>query len=120
MAGDGCFQMTMQELASAVQAQVQIIIIVVDNGIYGTIRMHQEQRFPRRVSGTDMVNPNFAELAKAYGIFSARITHHDDFARALEQAQKTAGPALLHLVLDKEVITPQHTLSEISGASKSG
>ncbi|MDP6968883.1 MAG: thiamine pyrophosphate-binding protein [Gammaproteobacteria bacterium] len=120
MAGDGCFQMTMQELASAVQAQVQIIIMVVDNGIYGTIRMHQEKRFPQRVSGTDMVNPNFAELAKAYGIYSARIEHHDDFAPALQQAQNTDGPALLHLVLNKEVITPQQTLSEISGVSKSG
>jgi len=119
IAGDGCFQMTMQELASAVQAQVQIIIIVVDNGIYGTIRMHQEKRFPKRVSGTDMVNPNFAELAKAYGIFSARITHHDDFAPALQQALHAEGPALLHLVLDKEVSTPLQTLTEIS-AGKSG
>ena len=113
MAGDGCYQMTMQELASAVQAKAKIIIIVVDNGIYGTIRMHQERHYPERVSGTNMVNPDFSLLAKAYSIFSAKIENNTDFAPALAQAMQETGPSLLHLVLDKEAITPGQTISEI-------
>ena len=113
MAGDGCYQMTMQELASAVQANAKIIIIVVDNGIYGTIRMHQERHYPERVSGTNMVNPDFSLLAKAYDIFSAKIDDNADFAPALEQAMKETGPSLLHLILDEEAITPGQTISEI-------
>lgn len=113
IAGDGCYQMTMQEFASAVQAQVKIIVIVVDNGIYGTIRMHQERHYPERVSGTSMVNPDFSLLAKAYGIYSAKIENNDQFAPALEQALKETGPSLLHLILDPETITPEQTISEI-------
>lgn len=113
MAGDGCFQMTMQELASAVQAEAKIIIILVDNGIYGTIRMHQEHRFPERVSGTTMVNPDFAKLAKAYEIYSARVETNAQFDVALAQAIKETGPSLLHLVLNAEIITPDQTISEI-------
>jgi len=113
MAGDGCYQMTMQELASAVQAKANIIVIVVDNGIYGTIRMHQERHYPERVSGTNMINPDFSLLAKAYGIFSAKIENNHEFAPALEQAMNEPGPSLLHLVLDEEVITPGQTISEI-------
>lgn len=117
MAGDGCYQMTMQELASAVQAQAKIIVIVVDNGIYGTIRMHQERHYPQRVSGTSMVNPDFSLLAKAYGIFSTKIENNDQFAPALEQALKETGPSFLHLILDAEVITPGQTISEIRAAN---
>ena len=117
MAGDGCYQMTMQELASAVQAQARIIVIVVDNGIYGTIRMHQERHYPARVSGTSMVNPDFSLLAKAYGIYSAKIESIDQFAPALAQALKATGPSLLHLVLDPETITPGQTISEIRATS---
>lgn len=113
MAGDGCYQMTMQELASTIQAKANIIIILVDNGIYGTIRMHQEKRFPERISGTNMVNPDFAALAKSYGIYSARVETNEQFDEALATAIKTQGSSLLHLILDPEVITPTHTISDI-------
>ena len=113
MAGDGCYQMTMQELASAVQAKANVIIIVVDNGIYGTIRMHQERHYPERVSGTNMVNPDFSLLAKAYGIYSAKVENNEQFAPALAQALLETGPCLLHLILHPETITPGQTISEI-------
>ncbi len=118
MAGDGCFQMTMQELATAVQAQANIIVILIDNGIYGTIRMHQEKRFPGRVSGTHMVNPEFAQLADAYGIFSAKVTCNEDFIVALEQALHAQSPSLIHVVIDPQTITPGQTIEEIRQASQ--
>jgi acetolactate synthase-1/2/3 large subunit len=115
-AGDGCFQMTGQEFGTAVQHGANVIVMVVDNGMYGTIRMHQERRFPRRVQATDIVNPDFAALARAYGGFGATVSRTEEFEPALEQAMTSGKPAILHLHLDPEAITPDTTLSQLAGA----
>jgi acetolactate synthase-1/2/3 large subunit len=112
-AGDGCFLMHGQEFATAVQYNLPIIVIVVDNGMYGTIRMHQEKNYPDRVSGTDLVNPDFAALAQAYGGLGETIRKTDDFAPAFERAKASGRPAVLHILLDKQAITPTATLSEL-------
>ena len=112
-AGDGCFQMTGQELGTAVQEKLGIVILVVNNGIYGTIRMHQEREFPTRVSGTDLVNPDFAALARAYGAFGATVTRTEEFAAAFAEALAAGRPALLELRIDPEALTPRASLSEI-------
>ena len=91
-AGDGCFLMTGQELATAVQYELPILVIVVDNSMYGTIRMHQEREHPGRVSGTPLRNPDFAALARAYGAFGARVESTEAFAPAFEEAL-ASGPA---------------------------
>ena len=82
--GDGCFLMNGQELATAVQYGLAVIFIVVDNGMYGTIRMHQERNYPARVSGTDLVNPDFAALARAYGAHGETVTRTEEFAPAFD------------------------------------
>ena len=92
-AGDGCFLMTGQELATAVQYELPIIVVVVDNGMYGTIRMHQEREHPGRVSGTALRNPDFAALARAYGAFGARVETTEQFAPAFEEAIAAGRPA---------------------------
>jgi acetolactate synthase-1/2/3 large subunit len=117
-AGDGCFLMTGQELATAVQYDLPIIIVVVDNGMYGTIRMHQERDHPGRVSGTGLRNPDFAALALAYGAYGARVETTEAFAPAFEKAVASGKPALLHLILDPEAITPRMSLSEITAAAR--
>ena len=111
LAGDGCFLMTGQELATAVQHELPIIVLVVDNGMYGTIRMHQEREHPGRVYGTALRNPDFAALATAYGAFGARVATTAEFAPAFEAALAAGRPALLHLLLDPEAITPRATLA---------
>ena len=116
-AGDGCFQMTMQEFGTAMQANAAIIVLVIDNGMYGTIRMHQERHFPHRVSATDLVNPDFCALAKAYGAFAAHVTHSDQFAQALADAMAANKPALIHLQLDPQALTPSQTLDQISAST---
>jgi acetolactate synthase-1/2/3 large subunit len=110
-AGDGCFLMTGQELATAVQHELAIVVIVVDNGMYGTIRMHQEREHPGRVSGTALRNPDFAALARAYGAFGARVETTETFAPALAEAVASGRPAVLHLLLDPEAISPRATLT---------
>jgi acetolactate synthase-1/2/3 large subunit len=112
-AGDGCFLMTGQELATVVQHGLPILVVVVDNGMYGTIRMHQEREHPGRVSGTPLRNPDFAALARAYGAFGARVEATEEFAPACEEALASGRPALLHLILDPEAITPRTTLSAL-------
>lgn len=112
-AGDGCFLMTGQELATAVQHELPIIVIVVDNGMYGTIRMHQEREHPGRVSGTALRNPDFAALARAYGAHGARVETTEAFAPALAEALAAGRPALLHVILDPEAITPRATLTDL-------
>src|SRR5690606_31169073 len=114
-AGDGCLQMTMQEFGTAVQEGAAIIVIVVDNGIYGTIRMHQEREYPGRVSATNLVNPDFAALARAYGAYAETVETAEDFGPAFDRAAACGTPALLHLKLDPEAITPTRSLSEIRG-----
>ncbi|MBA3597865.1 MAG: thiamine pyrophosphate-binding protein [Methylibium sp.] len=116
-AGDGDFLMTGQELASARAHGARPIVIVVDNASYGTIRMHQERDFPGRVSGSDLANPDFAMLARAYGWKAERIENTDAFEPAFAQALARAEPTLLHLVLSSDVITTRTTLGAIRAAA---
>jgi acetolactate synthase-1/2/3 large subunit len=112
-AGDGCFLMNGQELATAVQYGLGIIFIVVNNGMYGTIRAHQEREYPGRESGTGLVNPDFAALARAYGAHGATVEKTADFAAAFDAAAKTGKPALIEIKLDPEAISPRMSLSQI-------
>jgi len=118
LAGDGDFLMTGQELATAVQEKLAVIVLLVNNGMYGTIRMHQERHYPGRVVGTDLVNPDFVAYARAFGAHGALVTRTEDFAPALEQALAAGGPALLELRVDPEAITPRQTLTEIRQAAR--
>jgi acetolactate synthase-1/2/3 large subunit len=120
VSGDGCFLMTGQEFATAVQYRAPVIFIVVNNGMYGTIRMHQERHYPGRVSGTDLVNPDFAAYARAFGGFGAIVNKTDEFPAAFEAAQASRLPAILELRLDPEAITPRQTLSDIRAAALGG
>ncbi|HEV2977678.1 MAG TPA: thiamine pyrophosphate-binding protein [Casimicrobiaceae bacterium] len=115
--GDGCFLMNGQELATAVQYGLAIVFIVVDNAMYGTIRMHQERHYPGHVYGTDLVNPDFAALARAYGAHGETVGRTEDFAPALERALAAGRPALLHLPIDPEAITMSATLSALRAHS---
>ncbi|GGG63328.1 thiamine pyrophosphate TPP-binding domain-containing protein [Salipiger pallidus] len=116
-AGDGDIQMTLQELATARQAGAGIIVIVVNNGTYGTIRAHQEREFPARVSGTDLVNPDFASIARACGLHGERVESTGAFAAAFERAMASPTGALLELTVDKEALTPYRTLTQIREGS---
>ncbi|MEM9146772.1 MAG: thiamine pyrophosphate-dependent enzyme [Pseudomonadota bacterium] len=116
-AGDGDIQMTMQELGTAMQADAQPIVMVLNNGSYGTIRMHQEKHYPGRVSGTELENPDFVALAKAYRMHAERVETAEDFPAAFDRARGSATGALLELMIDKEAITPRKTLSEIRDAA---
>jgi acetolactate synthase-1/2/3 large subunit len=113
VAGDGDFLMNGQELATAVQHGASLLVLVVDNSGYGTIRMHQEREYPTRVSGTRLANPDFAALARAYGCWSDTVERTDDFAPALDRALAQSGVRLLHLKTDIEVITNGTTISAI-------
>jgi len=110
-AGDGCYMMHGQELATAVQYGLPIVIIVVNNGKLGTIRMHQENHYPGRVSATELANPDFAALARAYGAHGEVVEDTEAFAPAFKRACDSGKPALLELRLDPEAITPVATLS---------
>ncbi len=110
--GDGCFQMNGQEIATAVQYQLKVIFLVIDNGMYGTIRMHQERNFPARVYGTDLVNPDFAALAQAYGATGEKVTRTAEFAPALERALGADRPSLLWLRTDPQAITMSATIDQ--------
>jgi acetolactate synthase-1/2/3 large subunit len=110
-AGDGCFLMNGQELATAAQYGIAPIVLVVDNGMYGTIRMHQEREYPHRVHGTALANPDFAALARAYGCHGERVDRTADFADAFERALASGKPALLHLPIDPDAITHRTTIS---------
>jgi len=112
-AGDGDFMMNGQELATAVQYGAGVIFVVVNNGMYGTIRMHQEREYPARVYGTALRNPDFAQLAKAYGAYGAVVEKTLDFAPAFEQAVSAGGPAVLELRIDPDAITTRTSLSAI-------
>jgi acetolactate synthase-1/2/3 large subunit len=115
--GDGDFLMSAGELATAVQYELPIIVLVVDNGMYGTIRMHQERNYPGRVVGTDLRNPDFAALAQSYGAYGEAVERTEDFAGAVERALASGIPALLSLRVDPEAITPRTTITEIRAAS---
>ena len=114
-AGDGCFLMNGQEFATAVKYNLPIIVVLVDNGIYGTIRMHQERDYPGRVSGTDLKNPDFAALARAYGGHGETVEATSEFAPAFGRAAASGLPSIIHVKLDPEAITPTRTLSDIRG-----
>jgi len=116
--GDGCFQMNGQEIATAVQYSANVVFIVVDNGMYGTIRMHQEREYPARVVGTDLVNPDFAALARAHGAFGATVTTTAEFAPALQRALDAGKPALLHLRIDPQAITMSATIDELRAQAR--
>lgn len=118
IAGDGDFQMNCQELGAAMQHGIAPIVLVVNNGTYGTIRMHQEGRYPARVSFTDIENPDFVTLAQAYGFYGERITRTADFAAAFERARAAGSGAVLELVVSEESLTPARTLSQIRAQAK--
>jgi acetolactate synthase-1/2/3 large subunit len=113
LAGDGCMLMTGQELATAVQYGLPIVLIVANNGMYGTIRMQQERHYPGRVLGTSLVNPDFAVLARAFGAKGETVCETAAFLPALKRALAARGPTVIELKLDPEAITPSKTLSEI-------
>jgi acetolactate synthase-1/2/3 large subunit len=115
LAGDGCFLMTSQELATAVRHRLAIVFIILNNGMYGTIRMHQEKHYPERVIATDLNNPDFVTYAASFGIEAQRISESTEFAptlkHALSTATRTSSPYLIEIQLDAEILTPRTTLS---------
>ena len=111
--GDGDFMMNGQELATAMQYHANIIVIVVNNGIYATIRMHQEREYPGRVIGTDMVNPDFVALAEAYGAHAERVEKTDEFVAAFERSLLAEKPALIEVMLDPGILTPTATVESL-------
>jgi acetolactate synthase-1/2/3 large subunit len=113
LAGDGDFLMNGQEFATAVQYDLPIIVMISDNGTYGTIRMHQERDYPGRVSGTTLRNPDFAAYARAFGGFGVTVEKTADFAEAFQAAEKSGKPAIVHLKVDPEAITPTTTLTRL-------
>ncbi|KAA9006070.1 thiamine pyrophosphate-binding protein [Histidinibacterium aquaticum] len=113
LAGDGCFQMTLNEMSTAVQHGAAPVVVVANNGQYGTIRMHQERQYPGRVSGTALANPDFAALARAYGGHGERVERTEDFPAAFERATAAGTVAVIELVLDPEALSPSATLSEL-------
>lgn len=116
--GDGCFMMNGQEFATAVQYALPIIAVVIDNTMFGTIRMHQERKYPGRVSATQLRNPDFAALARAYGGHGETIDATADFAPAFERAVASGMPAILHVKVDPEAITPVATISSLRAAAQ--
>lgn len=110
--GDGCFQMTAMELATAVQYKAAIIILLFDNGMHGTIRMHQERHYPGRVTATGLVNPDFRALAAACGAHGESIAATEEFEAAFRRAAGAGKPALIHIRTNSDVITPDRSLSD--------
>lgn len=115
--GDGDFLMCGQEIATARQYDLDMVFIVVNNGTYGTIRMHQERFYPGRVSGTDLVNPDFAALARAYGLHGETVERTEDFAPAFERSRASGGPSLIEVRIEQDQISPRATLSGLRAAS---
>ena len=113
-AGDGCFLMHGNEFATAVQYDIPVIVLVIDNSMYGTIRMHQEKNYPHRVVGTDLKNPDFATYARAFGGHGETVRKTEDFVPAFERARASGKPAIIHCFLDPQAITPAKTLDQIA------
>ena len=118
-AGDGDFMMHGQEFATAVQYGLAVIVVLLDNAMYGTIRMHQERHYPGRISATQLKNPDFCRYAEAFGGHGERVSCTKDFAPALARARASGKPAILHCLLDPEAITPGSTLQGIRDAALS-
>ncbi len=116
-AGDGCFMMHGQEFATAVQYNLPIVVLIIDNGMYGTIRMHQERHYPGRVSATQLRNPDFAQYAVAFGGHGERVETTEQFGPAFERAVASGKPAILHLLIDPEAITPTTTITKLREAA---
>ncbi len=116
LAGDGCLQMTVNELSTAAQYGATPIVIVANNGRYGTIRMHQERHYPGRVSGTDLFNPDLPDLARAYGGHGELVERDEDFAPAFERARLSGRLSVIELRLDPEALTPGATLTQTRDA----
>jgi acetolactate synthase I/II/III large subunit len=112
-AGDGCFLMNGQEFATAVQYDLPMVVVVVDNGMYGTIRMHQEREYPGRVSGTELKNPDFAAYARAFGGHGETVRRTEEFAAAFQRCEASRKPSIIHCIVDPDGITPGKTLSAI-------
>jgi len=102
-----------QELATAMQYDARVIFLVINNSMYGTIRMHQERTYPGRVSGTELTNPDFAALARAYGLHGEIVENTAQFASAFERAERSGKPALIEIRIDPEALTPKMSLSQI-------
>ncbi|MGA0561079.1 thiamine pyrophosphate-binding protein [Ancylobacter sp. VNQ12] len=113
VAGDGDFLMTGQEFATAVQYGIPVVVVLIDNGMYGTIRMHQEREYPGRVYGTTLKNPDFAAYARAFGGFGITVETDAEFKPALDAAFASGQPAIVHVKLDPEAITPTTTLTTL-------
>jgi acetolactate synthase-1/2/3 large subunit len=109
--------MTGQELATAMQYRANIIVIVINNGIYGTIRMHQEREYPGRVIGTDMVNPDFVALAQAHGAHAELVEETDQFEAAFARCKAADSVALIELCLDPDILTPTTTVDSLRARS---
>jgi acetolactate synthase-1/2/3 large subunit len=120
IAGDGDFLMNGQEFATAVQHGANVVIVVVDNGMYGTIRMHQERHYPGRVVATGLRNPDFAAYARAFGGYGATVERTADFFPAFEAAQRSGKPAILHLKVDPEALTPTMSLTATREKAQAG
>jgi acetolactate synthase-1/2/3 large subunit len=119
VAGDGDFLMNGQELATAAQYGTQLLVIVVDNRSYGTIRMHQEREYPERISATDLANPDFAALARAYGGWAQTVESTEEFAPALDEALQRPGIRLLHCKTDVEQISNATTITKLREKARS-
>ena len=117
-AGDGDFQMTGNEMQTAVQEGAAVIVVVVNNGIHGTIRMHQERDYPGRVVATEITSPDYAALARAHGGHGEKVERTEDFAAAFDRAAASGKPAIVEVVFDKEAIGPSTTLSAIRGKGR--
>ena len=116
-AGDGDFLMNGQEFATAVQYHLPIVVVLIDNGIYGTIRMHQEREFPGRVVATKLRNPDFAAYARAFGGHGETVDETAQFLPAFERALAAELPSIIHVKIDPEAITPTTTLTAIRSAA---
>ncbi|MBL8565067.1 MAG: thiamine pyrophosphate-binding protein [Hyphomicrobiaceae bacterium] len=118
-AGDGCFQMTSPELATAVQYGLGIVVVIANNGLLGTIRAEQERRYPGRRIATSLVNPDFAALARSHGAFGERITRDNEIAGAIARARAARRPAILDIAVDPDAIAPGVSLSGLTSAALS-
>ncbi len=117
-AGDGCFMMTCQELATAMQYDLPIVTVVVNNGQYGTIRMHQEREYPARVVGTQLRNPDFAAFARSFGAHGETVTQTEQFGPALKRALASGTAAVIEVKTDPEAISVRQTISQLRAAAK--
>ncbi len=117
-AGDGCFMMHGQEFATAVQYNLPLVVVIVDNGMYGTIRMHQEKHYPGRISATQLKNPDFSAYARAFGGHGERVEKTEEFGPAFDRAVASGLPAIIHCLIDPEAITPTTTISKLRAAAQ--